>query len=147
MLAALQGRIDRMTQEIADQDARGVPVDAVELSKMLHRILVVSQKASEITKQVIEAERLALGSPTEIIKLTEVKTQQDDDGGDARVDRVMAFLAARRKEHASDPKLLTRLEEEDIGDDASEELDSALTGTAAALGEIDAVDDEDNGAE
>jgi len=135
MLAALQSRIDRLGDEIAEQDARGVRIDPVELSKMLHRILVVSQKASEITKQVIEAERLALGSPTEIIKLTEARPV--DAGGEAslRADRVLAFLAARHKERASEVKPVTRLVEEDP--------DATLDAADAALSEGLTSSDED----
>ena len=139
MLAALQGRIDHMAEEIADQDARGVPINAVELSKMLHRILVVSQKASEITKQVIESERLALGSPTEIVKFTESKPAGDSGEAAARADRVLAFLAARHKERAADAKMITHLVEEDP--------DTALDASDAALSDTDLASDDSGEAE
>lgn len=125
VLGALQGRIDQYAQDLAEKDRQGVPVDGQDLAKQLQRLLIVAEKASQITDQVIKAERLALGSPTEIINMaiTTAPTMDAQAEATARSERTLAFLTGRMKARAEQNQARALSEVTEIPAEGTEDLE------------------------
>lgn len=101
VLAGMQPVIIRVRDSLRQQAESDEPANAEIAIKQLARIEEVVSSASETVKNLVQAERLALGSPTEILKVVEgnkpPEAPKSEDTHDSRqLLGVLAQLAANR---------------------------------------------------